>query len=146
MSEKNGMYSQISKYSELYKKLNSIFSSIITSKSFSEQDIYSPYDIFIENNLLVIEIEMPGFSKEDINIVSVDKFIEISGIKDTKKTKYENCITLERTNGKFSRLIYVPQPVNINQAEADMKNGILTISIPLIEEKRWLKTKKIIIN
>ena len=146
MSEKNGMYSQISKYSELYKKLNSIFSSIITSKLFSEQDIYSPYDIFIENNLLVIEIEMPGFSKEDINIVSVDKFIEISGIKDTKKTKYENCITLERTNGKFSRLIYVPQPVNINQAEADMKNGILTISIPLIEEKRWLKTKKIIIN
>ena len=104
-----------------------------------EEDINFPFDMYIENDEVVIEVEMPGLEKEQVHIEGIDQFLEISGEKDTVKRKYKCCIGLERTNGKYKKLIYIERSVNMQSAAAQLEDGVLTIRLPLVEEERGKK-------
>jgi len=105
----------------------------------TEEDLSCPFDLYLEGDELVIEMEVPGLEKEHLHVEGMDKFVEISGVKDTVKRKYKACLGLERTNGKFKKLVYIEHVVNFQEATARLEDGVLTIRMPLITEKRGKK-------
>ncbi len=122
---------------EIEKLIDSILAPI---NLVSDEDIVFSHDIYIEDNFLVIEVEMPGVEKESVTVECSDRFIEIYGIKNTIKKRYKSCVALERTAGRFKKIIYLEKAVNMNKPDALLESGILRISFPLIEEKRGSKT------
>ena len=94
---------------------------------------------------IYLEAHVPGFTQEQIDIDVADDYVTISGtvkqekLDENKKTGY---LRREYQEQSFNRTIGLPMPVVSDKATADMKNGVLTVTLPKIEEERP-KTKRI---
>ena len=97
-----------------------------------------PYvDIFSTGKDVVIEVEMPGVRFEDIDVTILENTLNIKGEKyECFEDKNVNYVCMERTFGKIFRAIEIPVPVNTRNIDASYTNGILRITIPIVEDKR----------
>lgn len=140
MENESSNLKSIKLYSRVKGELERLVDTMLAPMNREPDDeIKFPFDMYIEDDELVIEVEMPGLEKECITIEGIDRFLEISGEKDTVKKKYKNCVGLERTNGKFKKIFFIEKSINMQDAEASIKEGVLIIRFPLVEEKRGKK-------
>ncbi len=113
--------------------------SVITPKSGGAMP---KIDIRDKKNAIEVKAELPGMAEEDIEIEVSDGVMTISGEKKTEKEeKNEEYYYKESHSGSFSRSFTLPTDVKEEKAEAEMKHGILTITIPKIEPKKATKVK-----
>ena len=92
-------------------------------------------DVYEKDGDYHIEMDIPGYDKEDINIEVDDGYLTISAeTKNEENDESKNYIRRERRYGKFSRSFYVGD-VEPETIEAEFKKGILKITVPKIEEK-----------
>ncbi len=97
-------------------------------------------DMYSTKDELFIEVEMPGVKKEDINLYLHKNTIKLSALKaEATEDNKTNYVCLERVFGKLFRSIEIPFPVNTSKVKATYKNGVLTIVIPRVEDKRSYK-------
>ncbi|MGI5875220.1 MAG: Hsp20/alpha crystallin family protein [Dethiobacteria bacterium] len=94
-------------------------------------------DIYQTEKDITVKAEIPGVSKEDLNIFIDENSIRLSGkTKKDEVFKDENVYKRERYFGSFSRTIPLPAEVNSEQATAEYHDGILSITAPKIEPSR----------
>lgn len=79
----------------------------------------------------VVKAELPGVSKEDLNIEVSDNSIEISAeSKEEKKEEKKGYIRRERRYASFYRSVPLPEDVLPDKASAELKEGVLTVTLP----------------
>jgi HSP20 family protein len=109
-------------------------------------------DIIDQKDSIQVRAELPGISEDDVNIEIKDIQMTISGetkqeksfdSTQDKEAKGAGYYYKESHSGSFSRTITLPADVQGDKAEAEMKDGILSITVPKVEEK---KAKKIAIK
>jgi HSP20 family protein len=93
-----------------------------------------------------IEAELPGLDKEDINISIIDDRLEIKGETEKESKEEERGFTRrEYKSSSYFRRFKLPDNVDGNKIDANLKNGRLQISIPKTEtekkEKRTIEIK-----
>ena len=89
-------------------------------------------DINDEGDKYVMESELPGFEKEDINIDIKDDYLTISAehsSNDEEKDEKGNYIRRERSFGSYKRSFGISD-VEHDGISAEYKNGVLTIELP----------------
>ncbi len=105
---------------------------------------YPAADMYEKDDALVIQAELPGLTKDDIDVTVRDGRLTLSGERkfesEVKDEKYYRC---ERSYGKFMRSFDLPADVDPDKIEAEFKDGLLKIHIPKLEEK---KPKKIAVH
>ena len=89
-----------------------------------------------------LDIDMPGFKKEDIKAQLKDGYLTISA--STSANNDEQDIRRERYSGSCSRSFYVGEGVKEEEIRAKFENGILKLSIPKVENKPQVEEKKYI--
>jgi len=100
-------------------------------------------DVYQTEKDVIVKAEIPGVSKEDLNIFIDENSIRLSGqTRKDNEFKDENVYRSERYYGSFSRTIPLPVEVKTEQAKAEYKDGILSIVIPK-EESTKIKGRKI---
>jgi len=107
-------------------------------------------DIKEHKNKYTVEVDLPGFSKENINLSLNNGYLNIHATvekKDDKKDDKEDegkFLHRERFYGECSRSFYVGDEIEEKDIQAEFKNGILSIDIPKKEETKKLpETKQI---
>lgn len=91
-------------------------------------------DVYQTEQEVIVKAEIPGVSKEDLNVYIDENSIRLSGqMKRDEQYKDENVYRTERVYGSFSRTIPLPVEVQSEQAKAEYKEGILSISVPKVE-------------
>ena len=96
-------------------------------------------DVKETENAYEIDIDLPGFKKDEIQIELKDGYLTVSAEKDLdkdeedKKGKY---IRKERYAGALSRTFYLGEEIREEEIKAKFENGILSVSIPKEEEKK----------
>jgi HSP20 family protein len=95
-------------------------------------------DVIETPGAILILAELPGFAAADLRIEVRATRILIAGTKSTalpeaQRIKF-HC--LERGHGRFSREIHVFSPVNTHQGTARLRDGLLTLEFPKIQDKR----------
>ena len=94
-------------------------------------------DIKEKKDSVVVKAEIPGVAEEDIEVEITDNVMTISGErKEEKEEEKEGYSYRESHTGSFARSFTLPSEVAADKAEADMKNGVLTVSIPKVEAKK----------
>jgi HSP20 family protein len=82
--------------------------------------------------------EVPGFAPADLKIEVRGTRVVISGTKSTTLPEAQrlrfHC--LERGHGRFTREIHVLSPVNTHKGTAHLRDGLLTLEFPKIQDKR----------
>jgi HSP20 family protein len=84
----------------------------------------------------VIRLETPGVSPEYLNIESQGRTLTISGRREATTPNGGSFHRRERGSGQFSRSLQLPADLDLNQAEASCKHGMLTIRVPKKEEAK----------
>ena len=104
-------------------------------------------DIKEKDGSYLMDIDLPGFSKDNISAELHDGYMTITAKKDeTKDEKDEegNYIHRERYTGSCSRRFYVGDSVTENDIKAAFKDGTLHLEIPKEEPKKLEDQKKLI--
>lgn len=96
-----------------------------------------PVDIRQEGDKWVIEAEVPGIARDDLNITVENGVLTIGG-KYAEETKNENAEyhVRERRTGEFSRSFRLPKTADSENVTAGLVNGVLTLTIPTREEAK----------
>jgi len=93
-----------------------------------------PVDIFERDNNIVVRMELPGVENEDVTVSLTDDGLVIRGERRLDHEERRRGIYVsESTYGQFYRLIPLPDGVNVEQARAQLNNGMLEITIPMSE-------------
>lgn len=125
--------SPLRELARLENEINRIFKELIPEEKLETQVVsWSPrVDIYEKDNNLIIEAEVPGAKKEDIEIKIKDNTVVIKGeVKKEEDKKEENYYRSERFYGKFERVFTLPADVKTEEAKASFENGILKLTIP----------------
>jgi HSP20 family protein len=106
--------------------------------------VYPAADIAENKDSFVITAELPGLKKEDVKVTLQNNILTISGEKKMEsEQKGQTYHRVERSFGTFFRTFELPIPVDSGKIQADFKDGILSISMPKVEEA---KPREIAIN
>lgn len=85
-----------------------------------------------------VEIDLPGFKKDQINVKLEDGYMTISAAKGhdvDKKDKHGKIIRQERYSGAMQRSFYVGESVKVEDVKAKFEDGVLKLTIPKKELK-----------
>lgn len=100
-------------------------------------------DIKEKKDKYVIEMDLPGYEKENINLELKDGYLEVTASVEKEENKEEEkFVHKERFYGHCSRNFYVGDEITVEDIKAEFKNGILRIDIPKKEEKKALPEVK----
>ncbi|ANW99747.1 hypothetical protein CSTERTH_12255 [Thermoclostridium stercorarium subsp. thermolacticum DSM 2910] len=93
-------------------------------------------DIYQTDKTIIIKSEVPGISKDDMEIIVENTYVKLSGHKRRVKTaNNEEIYRSEQFYGRFSRILPLPCEVQPDKAVAEYRDGILTIIIPKSDSK-----------
>jgi HSP20 family protein len=96
-----------------------------------------PVDIQETEDAYKVLAELPGLTKDDINITLENNVLRLSGErKFEKEVQKESYHRIERTYGTFSRAFSLPQQVSPEGVQAAFENGVLTITVPKAEQAK----------
>jgi HSP20 family protein len=101
-------------------------------------------DVKDKKDAVVVKAELPGVSEEDVNVEILDNVMTISGERKEEKEEKEEekgYYYKESHTGHFTRSFTLPSEVIAEKASAEMKNGVLTITVPKVEPKKAQKVQ-----
>jgi HSP20 family protein len=117
--------------------VQSVFSPLPASEGVSPRAWAPPVDIRETDEALVLTAELPGMTKEDVEITLENSVLTLSGERKIEKdTKGETWHRVERAYGGFSRSFTLPATVRTDRVEAAFANGVLTVTLPKMEESK----------
>jgi HSP20 family protein len=91
-----------------------------------------------------VKLEIPGLEAKDLDIQVSEHSVAISGERKSEtKTEEKGAVRSEFRYGKFERIIPLPVQVKTDAAQAEYKNGILTLNLPKAaqEQKKVVKVE-----
>ncbi len=92
-------------------------------------------DVHDSDGAYTIIANLPGVEADKINISYHDGTLTVSAeVNKTEAKEDHRVLVQERISGSFTRSLTLPQPIDIDQAEADFNNGVLTLSLPKTPE------------
>ncbi|KAI9334735.1 HSP20-like chaperone, partial [Obelidium mucronatum] len=78
----------------------------------------------------IVHADLPGVKKDEVNITIKDNILTISGERNSKKeTKDDQRHIVERSFGKFSRSVRLPNDANADAVTATMDHGVLELTL-----------------
>lgn len=99
-------------------------------------------DVYQTNGDIIIKTMVAGIRPEDLDISITRDMVTIKGSReDTTNIDDDDYFHRELFWGSFSRTILLPQEVEIEEAEAIERHGLLTIKLPKINKDRQTKLR-----
>ena len=103
-------------------------------------------DIKETENSYILDVDLPGYNKEDIKVDVTDGYLTINAkmsneVKDEKKGKF---VRRERFTGECTRSFYVGEDIKEEEIKASFKNGILNLEVPKVSPEEKKSEKKYI--
>jgi len=89
-----------------------------------------PVDLYETADRYVLTAELPGLTREDIVINVVDGTLTLEGRRQAAAVPCERYHRVERGHGAFRRRFSVPVPIDSQAVSADLKDGVLTVTLP----------------
>ena len=95
-----------------------------------------------KDNKLVAKFEIPGIDRKDIELNITDTHIEVSAEKkEEKESKSKDSYQYTRSSTSFYRAVPLPYEVQTKSADAEYKNGVLTVEIPKAKQLEHKKSR-----
>jgi HSP20 family protein len=130
---------------EMNCMFNEFFHSGTGEEARSRISTWTPsVDIYETDDALVIKAELPGVSKDDVNVEVHQNTLTLRGQRkheaEVKQDKYHR---VERSYGTFQRSFVLPTMVDQEKVQATFKDGVLELHLPRLESA---KPRRIAIN
>jgi HSP20 family protein len=130
-------------FDELRNSVNLLLGTSSEASAPGRSAGWSPsVDVFEDEEGYRLEAELPGLSREDVELELEDRTLSLRGerkpLKDVKRESYH---VAERPIGRFVRTFNLPTGVDRQKISATFQNGVLTVALPKGDEVRPRKIK-----
>lgn len=99
-------------------------------------------DVYENPDSIIIKSMVAGVKPENLDVNITHEMVTISGGReDEQRVEKQNYFYQELYWGRFSRSILLPKEVDPDEAEAILKDGVLTVKIPKINKEKVQKLK-----
>ncbi len=99
-------------------------------------------DVYQTGDEVVVESPIAGVAADDIDIGITADAVTIRGKREReRKVRDEDYVYQECYWGRFSRSVVLPCEVDADKAQAAIKNGVLTVTIPKLNRTKAKKVK-----
>lgn len=99
-------------------------------------------DIFETADSVVVKAELPGVSRENIDIQVRDNTLTLKGErKFEREIQDENYLRIERSYGAFHRAFSLPTVIRQDKVKAALRDGVLEVTLPKAEEAKPKQVK-----
>jgi len=120
------------------QQINEIFSFLSTlepAEAPGERE-HTPFlDIYETGDAYVIEVELPGFDRNDISLSACCNMLVIEGVKrEEARGGRVNYICMERRFGRFCRTVEVPPAFDVRGVSARFNKGVLSVAFPRLKD------------
>jgi HSP20 family protein len=129
----------------LQHRMNQAFDASYQGQQGAEDRAWAPaVDIFEENGNIILKAELPGIEPKDVDVRVENNVLTLKGERHFDgEVKREDYHRVERTYGAFSRSFTLPTVVDTDKIKAEVKDGLLRLTLPKKEEA---KPKHISVN
>lgn len=93
-------------------------------------------DVIDTDNTIIIKADIPRVKRDDISVHITEDSVEII-VQFEEENKELNFIKKERSYGKTSRIIELPEKIEVKKSSAKFKKSILTVELPKIKEEKF---------
>ena len=119
----------------LQNRMNWLFSDFDRFKTFpTSWDVNANgprTNLYDTGEHMEMSIEVPGLSKEDLNIKLQGNYLEVSGTRKSDAPEGYTAHRMERGTTSFTRSFTLPADVEADKVEANLENGVLTSFRPV---------------
>lgn len=93
-------------------------------------ELYNTPDGFI------LKVQLPGVNRNELDIEVTPEMVAIQGVRQPLIPEETQPLHSEFKYGKFQRVVRLPAPIQNNEVKANFEDGILTLTLPKVEEVR----------
>ena len=118
----------------LYDDMNAVFNQFwrrpVSWSADSRRSWTPAFDVRETGDQIILDAELPGLRKKDIEITLQDDVLTVSAQRDEREViKNETVHYAEQRHGKFARSFSLPTEVEQDKVDARYNNGVLTITL-----------------
>jgi HSP20 family protein len=119
-----------------------MWEQLLDAKAADENyQVVFPVDVIVRDDDYTLSAFLPGVNADNLNIEIIDDTVTIEGEIDIQRDENDHYLLAERPSGKFRRVITLPDAVDADKTDAELQNGVLTLTIPKSELARPRKIK-----
>jgi HSP20 family protein len=123
--------------SEINRLFDTLFEPVNGNANRSQQRWVPAMDLVEADDHFLLKADLPGLAEDDVTIEVQDNVLTVSGERKTEhERKEKGFYRLERSFGRFSRSLTLPEGVNADSIKASFDKGVLEVSIPKPEERK----------
>ena len=116
---------------EIHRLFNTLFEEGQPQRWVPAMDLVEADDHFL------LKADLPGLTEDDVNIEIRDNALTISGERKAEhEARERGWYRVERSFGRFSRSLTLPEGVDADRVEAEFDKGVLQVRIPKPEERK----------
>lgn len=120
-----------SPWTGLESEINRLFETALTGIGDNASGARFPVDLYEDKDNAYVRAELPGVTREEINVELVEDALTISGSRKTPAANGQ-----PEQSFSFSRSVNVPEEVDADKVSAAYENGVLTVTLPKREETK----------
>lgn len=124
--------------SAFQRQMEGLFERLLSLEKKSvpgEPEISPAVDCYETAGEFIVEIELPGFCREDLSLGISRNMLIVEGFKKQgEKGKKVHYICLERAFGRFCRTVEIPPSVDVSRVTARFNKGLLFVTFPKFAE------------
>ncbi len=108
----------------------------------TEEEGQLTVDVFQNDNDITIQSTVAGVRPDDLDVQITRDMVTIRGKREqNREISNDNYFYQELYWGSFARSILLPSEVDVDDAEATLKNGLLTVRLPKLDKNRMEKLR-----
>ena len=120
--------------------LNSLLPSFVGEPAFSGADLRSTvrplYEVQEQDDAFKVRVQLPGVTKENLNITDENGTLTIRGERSWKQPSEWSPVYRETGESVFSLSLDHDNVIDADKAQAELKDGVLTLSLPKSEARK----------
>lgn len=136
----DGSFGNFFEIARIQSEVNRLFDVLLQNRS-TEGEGTHPWlpnvDVCETEDTVVVRCELPGVPREALRLIAQGSTLLVSGEKapvhPDGNAKF-HC--MERSTGSFQRVVHLPPMVNTRGAKAQLDNGVLTVVLPKVSNRR----------
>ena len=119
-------------------EFNRLFNTLLDSPQAGQGQRWSPaMDLVEAEGHFVLKADLPGLSHDDISLEIQDNTLTLSGERRAEhEAREKGWYRVERSFGRFSRSLTLPEGVDADAVTAEFDKGVLEVRIPKPEERK----------
>ncbi|XXF77662.1 Hsp20/alpha crystallin family protein [Myxococcaceae bacterium GXIMD 01537] len=106
-------------------------SQLLSAREGAAGTFVPAFDVKETKDAFIFKADLPGIEEKDLDITLTGDRLVVSGKRESeKREQHERYFTWERSAGSFSRAFTLPEGINGEAVNAELKGGVLTLVLP----------------